>query len=320
MESICPVCQQKLNKHQERPETRDGDFFSCPRCGDFFASGSALSILPRKLESIKDSSAKISHMLRHSYEYGNKNPTLYSTTIDEVLKKNLPNPREQADLLIRWFGKTIDGPGERIEINSMFHRSIIGAKSDEGFALIVNHLFEKEMLDGHVFETMRSPFGGNFTLSFDAWDYYEELNRGNKNYRKAFIAMKFGDHILDQIVESVFKPSVKQAGFDLIKLDDEPIAGLIDDRLRVEIQSSQFLIADLSHDNPGAYWEAGYAEGLGKPVIYACEKSKFEKEKTHFDTNHHLTVIWDSNNPDVSGISLKATIRATFPDIAKMED
>ena len=91
--------------------------------------------------------------------------------------------------------------------------------------------------------------------------------------------MKFGDQVLDQIVDSVFKPSVKQAGFDLIKLDDEPKAGLIDDRLRVEIQSSQFLIADLSHDNPGAYWEAGYAEGLGKPVIYTCEKAKFEKKK-----------------------------------------
>ena len=125
---------------------------------------------------------------------------------------------------------------------------------------------------------------------------------------------------MDQIVDSVFKPSVKQAGFDLIKLDDEPKAGLIDDRLRVEIQSSQFLIADLSHDNPGAYWEAGYAEGLGKPVIYTCEKSKFETDKTHFDTNHHLTIIWGLDNPDHAGKSLKATIRATFPGIAKMED
>jgi len=35
--------------------------------------------------------------------------------------------------------------------------------------------------------------------------------------------------------------------------------------------------------NPGAYWEAGYAEGLGKPVIYTCEEAKFV-EASHFDT------------------------------------
>ena len=67
----------------------------------------------------------------------------------------------------------------------------------------------------------------------------------------------------------------------------------------MEIRTSRFLIADLTHENPGAYWEAGYAEGLGKPVIYTCEKKKFENQvKTHFDTNHHLTLQWDSNETD----------------------
>ena len=103
-------------------------------------------------------------------------------------------------------------------------------------------------------------------------------------------------------------------------MDDEPRAGLIDDKLRVEIQASDFIIADLTHDNLGAYWEAGYAEGLGKPVIYTCEKEKFETEKTHFDTNHHLTIIWDKDAPESAGENLKATIRATLPQLAKQED
>ena len=89
----------------------------------------------------------------------------------------------------------------------------------------------------------------------------------------------------------MFRKAVRQAGFELIRLDDSPPAGLIDDRLRVEIQSSDFLIADLTHDNLGAYWEVGYAEGLGKPVVYTCEKTKFDQEETHFDTNHHLLAL-----------------------------
>jgi nucleoside 2-deoxyribosyltransferase len=89
--------------------------------------------------------------------------------------------------------------------------------------------------------------------------------------------------------------------------------------MRVEIKASRFLIADLTHDNNGAYWEAGYAEGLGKPVIYTCEASKFDEKQSHFDTNHHLTVKWDANNPSQAVADLKATIRATIPE-ARQED
>jgi nucleoside 2-deoxyribosyltransferase len=158
------------------------------------------------------------------------------------------------------------------------------------------------------------------TLTVEGWQYYEKLRKGDIDSRKAFMAMEYGDEQLDKIVENVFKPAVKQTGFDLFKLVDRPKAGLIDDRLRVEIQTSRFLIADLTHENAGAYWEAGYAEGLGKPVIYTCKKKKFEEQKTHFDTNHHLTIPWDAENPKEAAERLKATIRATLPEQAKLTD
>lgn len=76
----------------------------------------------------------------------------------------------------------------------------------------------------------------------------------------------------------------------------------------------------MTHENAGAYWEAGFAEGLGKPVIYTCEKTKFENNKTHFDTNHHTTVLWDMNDMKKTAQDLKNTIRATLPDEAKLTD
>lgn len=79
-------------------------------------------------------------------------------------------------------------------------------------------------------------------------------------------------------------------------------------------------MSDLTNNNIGAYWEAGYAEGLGKPVIYLCEKSQFNEFKTHFDTNHHTTVVWDENDMDAAVKNLKDTIRATLPLEAKMTD
>ena len=58
------------------------------------------------------------------------------------------------------------------------------------------------------------------------------------------------------------------------------------------------------------------------PVIYICEEEKFKVKKTHFDTNHHLTVQWKDDPESLNKFAeeLKATIRATFPDEAKMED
>jgi hypothetical protein len=167
----------------------------------------------------------------------------------------------------------------------------------------------------------------HITLSFDGWDRYEEIKRGKIYSRNAFMAMKFGDPLLDKVFLECFKPAIDKTGFDLLRLDEEPKAGSIDDRIRVEIMKARFLLADLTHGNQNAYWEAGYAEGLGKPVIYTCETKFFHGESpyentggTSFDTNHHLTVVWDENDFEKAAEMLKATIRATLPEDARMED
>jgi nucleoside 2-deoxyribosyltransferase len=135
------------------------------------------------------------------------------------------------------------------------------------------------------------------------------------------MAMKFNEADLDSAVESHFKPAVAATGFELRKINDGQAAGLIDDKLRVAIRQSRFVVADLTHHNNGAYWEAGYAEGLGKPVIYTCRKDVFEDKRhgTHFDTNHHLTVVWEPGELDVAAQQLQDTIRATLPDEAQQE-
>jgi hypothetical protein len=159
-------------------------------------------------------------------------------------------------------------------------------------------------------------------LTIEGWDWFDNLQRGRATSLVAFMAMPFGNDALDQIYRDHFQPAVKLAGFTLKRLDENQPAGLIDDRLRVEIRQSKFLIAELSDKNPGAYWEAGYAEGLGKPVIYTCKKEIFDhpNSKPHFDTNHHLTIVWDLENLPLASQRLKDTIRATLPLEATLTD
>lgn len=318
--SECPVCKNDLCAPRSSFGHRDAYRFSCPHCGDFILSHSLLVNLPHDLETHQDAAAKISHALRRAQEK-NRVAEFSTATVAEVLKRPLPRPQEQADLLIRWLAQNVLGPGEPVSLDFTKHGGIIGAKSLGGFGLVLSHLVKSGLLIGRCAEHFANAnTGSTVTLSFQGWEYYERLAKGGAVYRKAFMAMKFGEPELESMFKTVFKSAAEQAGFDLFKLDDVPKAGLIDDRLRVEIQASDFLIADLTHNNLGAYWEAGYAEGLGKPVIYTCKRSKFKATKTHFDTNHHLTIVWDTGSPATAGENLKATIRATLPHLAKQTD
>lgn len=320
MPDNCPACKSKLKDYSESRHIDGllGAFYSCPQCGDFLLSGTTQAILQGKLDN-PEKVAIFSHAIRKMQREG-KPPFIDSNLLDHILRRRLPSLVEQANNLILWIGETILGPGERILVQSSTHQAIIGAKTSNGFSLVLEHLFEDGLLEGEISKAIGQPKQATATLSFKGWKYFDDIKKGAISSRIAFMAMKYGDAELDKIVDDYFKPAVDETGFTLQRLIDKPKAELIDDRLRVDIRTSRFLIADLTHENAGAYWEAGFAEGLGKPVIYTCEADKFNKDKTHFDTNHHLTVAWDKNKPEEAAEELKATIRATLPDEAKLTD
>jgi nucleoside 2-deoxyribosyltransferase len=134
------------------------------------------------------------------------------------------------------------------------------------------------------------------------------------------MAMQFGDAELHQAVDKCFKPAVTRTGFELRVVTDQQGAGLIDDQIRAALVSARFVVADLTHSNPGAYWEAGFADGRGLPVIYTCRRAEWHKAKTHFDTNHMVTVIWDPADLKPSEDQMVAIIRATLRAEAKQTD
>ncbi|MBK6470310.1 MAG: hypothetical protein IPF94_06110 [Betaproteobacteria bacterium] len=136
----------------------------------------------------------------------------------------MPRPKEQADLLIRWLAGHIPGPGELLEMAPQSHAGIIGAKSPAGFALVLDHLFNTGLVTGHQLHAIGAQGQAQATLSFTGWEYYEQLAKGNAVYRKAFMAMKFGDSALERMLADVFRPAAAKAGFDLFKLDDVPKA------------------------------------------------------------------------------------------------
>jgi hypothetical protein len=320
----CPFCKTALDEPSKNNFSRSSFVYSCPHCGRFQLTEEADADLDGYIRSHGDSLPYIPHAIRRMQAIDGLGPLILSSTLQLLVEKPLrPTPKEQADNLIRWLGTAQKDPGREVDVAHEDIGAIVGATTRPGFFFILRSLKDIGFIDFHFLGEPNQRAALSFTYA--GWERFEELRKGAPSGTTAFMAMKFGDPDLDGMVEACFRPAVEATGFELRRLNDpeHQRAGLIDDRLRVEIKKSRFVISDLTHANNGAYWEAGYAEGLGKDVIYTCEKSTFDQRQkegggTHFDTNHHLHILWESKNPGKAVEELKACIRATIPE-AKQE-
>ena len=215
-------------------------------------------------------------------------------------------------------------PGIRIPCNPRTitaFTAILGTADDptkgetSGFSYVVAGLRDNGLIE----ERPEPGAGFSYRLAFPGWRRLDELQRHSVESRIAFMAMGYNNEKVDRAFEA-FVDAVEKTGFELRRLDQKPKAGLIDLRMRVEIRGAKFLVADLTDENRGAYWESGFAEGLGKKVYYTCEKMKFNKVKTHFDTEHLLTIRWSANDFTAAVNELKSAIRNDFPTEAKQSD
>ena len=230
----------------------------------------------------------ISHALRKRKD---RRSELTCDVLLSILKNNsLPTPAEQANNFISYLGEHLSSLGDTYEAFAQQNSQekiygLLGLKTGateaewKDFQFITSALDEQKILNVE--------YGGGTiplytSLTLNGWQKYEELQRSVKDSRKAFVAMEFPNpqkteenyFFQNTLLDEYLVPAVKKTGYDLANaLRSEPMAGNLHARLEVEIRAARFVVAELSHRNNGAYWEAGFARGLGKPVIYICNKS-----------------------------------------------
>jgi hypothetical protein len=237
----------------------------------------------------------------------------------------LPHPDQILEEFVVWAGLHARWPGDAFDLDYVQHRTLLGAVDRTAFNYMVTCVEQSGYFTGALVESLDglSRFQ-DCSLTPVGWSRFRELSASRTANQRGFMAMRYGDAQVDAIVREHFAPQVKLAGFDLQRLDDGQPAGLIDDQLRVRIRQARFLVCDLTHGNRGAYWEAGFAEGLGIPVIYTCRQDVFSDVThechPHFDAAHWVTVPWDPTNPTDAAAKLKTIVRATLPLEAKLED
>ena len=120
----------------------------------------------------------------------------------------------------------------------------------------------------------------------------DELQKNQTlNSKNVFVAMSFADN-MKEAKEAICKAIEDTEYIPRIMNKIEHNKQIVPEML-YEIRQSKFVIAEFTGHNKGAYYEAGYAAGLGKEVIHICKKKSFGKG-IHFDLKQINTIIWET--------------------------
>ena len=134
------------------------------------------------------------------------------------------------------------------------------------------------------------------------------------NRNQIFIAMMFSEE-MNVYYEKAYKPTIQAMDYAIMRIDQKEYTGSIIGEIQAEIINSVALIADLTGNRGGVYYEAGIAKGLqlcNHPIklILACERKFFENEKVHFDVSGDNILLYDSVDDLVN--KLRARLNAVL--------
>ncbi|MDE2935630.1 MAG: hypothetical protein OXP37_02175 [Chloroflexota bacterium] len=153
----------------------------------------------------------------------------------------------------------------------------------------------------------RETFAGTVTVD----GYRQIADESAATTNQAFVAMWF-DHSTDRAYSEGIETAVRDCGYTPLRIDRKEHINKIEDEIIAEIRRSRFVVADFTQGGEGArggvYYEAGFAHGLGIPVILSCQRDCFKH--LHFDTNHYNHIDWIE--PEDLRLKLKNRILAVL--------
>lgn len=190
--------------------------------------------------------------------------------------------------------------GKRWDNNRIYHEDILTNQ----ILFILSYLKNNHFIDYGI----NNP-NGDYSLKMltSGWARVENTEQDNSEKKNVFIAMSF-DESMNEVKETIKKAIISNGYIPRIMDEIEHNNQIVPEML-YEIRQAKFLIAELTNHNNGAYFEAGYALGVGKDVIQVCRKDTF-REDGHFDVKQVNTILW-KNQEDLYK-RLDARIKATI--------
>ncbi len=288
---ICKIVAETISSN-----SFDGIHQKCLRCGEFRLSGTAFEII-RKCDT--SSRTRISGWVSDQNRNGTI-PMITSDVVGQVSSRPLPTFGERADRLLLEALRGQNKLGDRFDTDEP--RFIAATYSQD--AGEVDFLLRMLLNQNLIMKVVA--VGGICEIRPDGYIRLDKLTRRDVQSDKGFVAMSF-DEELDSVYESGFQIGIMKAGYDPIRVDRLEHVNRIDDEIISQIRTASFIVADFTNHRGGVYFEAGYALGLGLPVIWTCRKD--DMKDLHFDIRQYNTIDWEAH--DRLALRLQHRIEAT---------
>lgn len=289
-EKTCPIC--KLPNQTVLVERDYGDkvTYDCKRCGRFTLSGTAEAVAEHQ-----NKSAELSGWIRERNIRKIDIPLLDNYFMEQLIP-SLPkySPREKQIKLLEAVEILTDYPGREVVLIPEHEASLAWADNEKEFQYYIKALMDRGLLE--------IPNKGNrsiddplypMVITADGWEYLEK-EQGNLSEKvQAFVAMSF-DPALKPVYENAILPAISSTGHRPYRVDADHHLERIDAKIIAEIKNSRFVVADVTQQKAGVYYEAGYAHGLGIPVIWSVKAE--DLKNVHFDTRQYNHIVWESED------------------------
>lgn len=298
----CPACDNL--KATELAQYESCKRISCPECGDFN--------IGNILKLTEEEKIKLRYWL---YNLNKKDETRLKNPINNSNKDKffnnikMPTILEKIDLVLDYLSNKTNYFFQEVEIYAGTDYRLFFCKNGRELVDILRHLIDETFIKGNLTLTYKSgepkpPY--KIQLMPKGLKYLEESGKNLKS-DQCFVAMWFNDE-MQKTYSDIINPAIEQeAGYKAIKIDNKEHVNYITDEIIKEIRRSKFMIADLTGSRSGVYYEAGFAFGLGLPVIFTCRKdweNNIEKDcgctrdGVHFDIKQRNMIFWEEDNPE----------------------
>lgn len=311
---VCPICSNIYAT--ESPTNGDSRIFDCPQCGNFTISRRAITML-NSPDNFATERWKISAWINEF-----KPPRISHADLETAFSSSVPSLHHRAERMLRWIAMSYP-PGKNFDIKALQDKRRqksfgqtelvptgasklipIGWNRDiTELSYMLNEVLCKE-LKWLVQEPSNAAL---FQISPKGLLYLE--GRRESVSTVGFCAMWFSDEVLP-LWKEVIEPAITAAGYEALRIDSKQHNGKIDDEIMASIRASKFVVSDFTGSRGGVYYEAGFAHGLGLPVIFMCREN--DLKDIHFDVRQYNCILWTPEKLVEAQTQLKTRILATL--------
>jgi nucleoside 2-deoxyribosyltransferase len=193
---------------------------------------------------------------------------------------------EKLDNLILYVERKSHYYGEPLKTIKEIDYPITYSKNNLEFAKIFQYAME-----AGYFKSPEAGASANTELSMNGWERAERLLESGSKSKVCFVAMSFSRE-LDEVYNDGIAAAVTESGYTPRRVDLDEHNQKICDYIIKEIRASKFMVADATFQRPNVLFEAGFAYGLNRPVIWTCRRDT--RIEDVFDTRQYFHILWET--------------------------